>query len=360
MKKNLAVFVIIWLLVAFTNEVFASEDHSISATDNSSLSSGISLSLNENLLPPKENIPKKIEVVPYAEEVFRVKGMYRLVDDCSNYPVEKMDVRIQNFNSVLDGMDPHIPTYVYFVENSRSHPLELTFPEESDAYIHLKENLHADVFDHLKYTTFEQFCQYFYTTDHHWNYLGAYQGYVDIVRMLKGEEEELLVPKELVTLPALYDGAYSRKNQKAFSKEYFALYRYNRYPEYTSYVNNKKKAYDHIKNYLSGRINKEPLVNHYATCYGGDNGLILFKNNHPSGKGTLLILGDSMSNAVKTLLIEHYDTIVYVDLRHYSGTRGVGKPFSMRDITSKYHIDQILFLSNMTMYTKYDSVVMNP
>ncbi|MCR4621040.1 MAG: hypothetical protein K5663_03050 [Clostridiales bacterium] len=299
---------------------------------------------------PEEKIPARPILVPFAEGIYRVDRMDRLVNDCTNYKPELMSEAIQSLNVMLDSMDPHIPVYCYMVENSRTHPMSSSFPEDSLTYLYLKENLHADVFDHLKYTSFKQFCEYFYTTDHHWNCRGSYQGYLDVVRMLKGESERVLVPEEYVTLPVLYDGTYSRQAQTVFSKEYFSLYRYDHYPEYTAYVNDKRRAYDHIQNYLNGKISENPLYNHYALCYGGDYGLVVFENNKPSGKGTLLLFGDSQSNAVKTMLIEHFDKIIYVDLRHYSTTRGVEKPFSLKEFTSQYQIDQILFLSEVSLY----------
>ena len=92
---------------------------------------------------------------------------------------------VDGFNAAIDALpEDKPPIYLYLAESSRSHPIAPEFDEESPGYLYLKENLHADVFDHLKYSTYEQFCDYFYTTDHHWNYKGSYQAYKDIVRML--------------------------------------------------------------------------------------------------------------------------------------------------------------------------------
>lgn len=301
-----------------------------------------------------EKIPDVLELIPLTEKICQVRGMRRMVNDCTKFPLSDLDERIQNYNEILDGMEEHIPTYMYFAESSRSHPIEFSFPEDSEAYTYLKQRLHVDHFGHLAYDTFEQFCQYYYSTDHHWNYKGSYQAYVDIVRMLKGEEESVLVPEGVVTFPVIFDGSFSREIKLSFSQEYFSIYRFGERAEYTAYVNGKKRAYDHMDNYLRGTINTNALVNHYALCYGGDYGMIVFENAEQSGKGTLLMFGNSMSNAVKTLLIQHYDRIVYIDLRHYATSRGIGKPFSMSEIVTEYHPDQILLLSDLSMYRQGD------
>lgn len=297
-----------------------------------------------------ETIPDQLELIPLTPVLSQVKGMRRIVNNSAAFVLEMMDQRIDNFNRVLDEMEPHIPTYLYFVESSRTHPIAHAFPVDSDAYLYLKERLHVDYFDHLKYDSFDQFCQYFYSTDHHWNFRGSYQGYKDIVRMLKGEEETLLVPQGIALFPVIYHGSFCRDMKLAFSKEYFSIYNFNPFPQYTAFVNGKKRAYDHFANYLSNKINHKPLVNHYALCYGGDYGLIHFQGEQ-SGKGNVLVFCDSQSDAIKTLLIQHFDNIVFVDLRHYADpARGVGKPFSMRETVNQFDIHQILFLTDVSTF----------
>lgn len=301
----------------------------------------------EGFVYQEEEIPEELMLIPASETVFQVRGMRRLVNLSSQYSPESMDERIDNFNEVLDALDPHIPVYLYFAENSRSHPVEKEFSVDSELYLHLKERLHTDGADHLKYSSFREYCNLYYSTDHHWNYRGSYQAYVDIVRMLKGGKEEVLEPVAVEVFPVYFNGLYSKELKLEFSREYFAIYRFDPFPQYTALVNGKKKVYDHIGSYLKNMINNSPLYNHYAACYGGDFGKIVFQGEQ-SGKGNLLLIGDSLSNPVKTLLIHHYDNIIYVDLRHYE--QDMGKPFSMSELLAEYPIDQILLLGNVTLF----------
>ena len=126
----------------------------------------------------KEAIPNSLKLQSLSKTIYRIRNMNRLVNNSRNYSNKRMAERIQNFNRALDSIPDDIPVYLYFVENSRTHPIAASFAKDSDAYRYLKNNFHADYFDHLKYTTFKAFCSYFYTTDHHWNFRGSYQGYL--------------------------------------------------------------------------------------------------------------------------------------------------------------------------------------
>lgn len=48
--------------------------------------------------------------------------------------------------------------------------------------------------ERLKINSFNDYSQLFYTTDHHWNYLGSYNGYLDIVNLLN--LNNIIVPKK--------------------------------------------------------------------------------------------------------------------------------------------------------------------
>lgn len=297
----------------------------------------------------EEEIPPELTLTQVAERVYQVDGMNRLVSNCADYPVEEMAAKVANFNEVLDGMKTHLPTYLYFVENSRSHPVAPVFAEDSAAYTYLKEHLHVDVYDHLKYTTFAEYCRYYYTTDHHWNYRGSYQGYTDIIHMIKGADAPVLTPKSIIVTEALYNGSYCRDSGLTLSQEPFAFYRFMPFPQFTAYVEGKKHGYGRVWDYMSGKVNTKPLVNHYGTFYGGDFGLIVLEGAKKN-KGNLLLISDSVGNAIKPLLSQHFNRIVSVDLRHYE--EATKKPFSMREIVNKYRITDILFLGNVSLFTK--------
>ncbi|MBR2659764.1 MAG: hypothetical protein IKE15_00025 [Clostridia bacterium] len=298
---------------------------------------------------------KELSFKKQKESILLIEGENRLIEDanevCSD---EKMKKLVDGFNAAIDALpEDKPPIYLYLAESSRSHPIAPEFDEDSPGYLYLKENLHADVFDHLKYSTYEQFCDYFYTTDHHWNYKGSYQAYKDIVRMLLGEEEEVLVPAEEFVCKQIFNGSYARRLRMPVSKEKFVIYRFDPLPAYACYTSvtnmkkGKKSAYSHFNNYLKGDIKNGKYANHYAQCYGGDNGFLLFTSEKHKDR-VLLLIGNSLSNAVKTLLTEHYGLIVYVDPRSYKNK--THKDFSLSGTIEQFNVNQVLFLGDVNLF----------
>ena len=234
----------------------------------------------------------------------------------THYYASKANRFIKMFNKAIDILDPHVPAYLYFVESSRSHPVQAVFEEKSDYYSSLCARLHVDSHDHLKFSTFGQFCEYFYTTDHHWNHRGAYQGYVDIIRMIFGDQEEVQVPEEEVVLPVLYNGSFAKNHKNPCSTEYFTLYRFSNLQPYTSYINGKQRGYDRIQAYLKGRYSDKLYANHYQLCYGGNYASLVMETGQEE-KPNLLLFTNSMGAGVKYLLAGHFNRIVSIDLRYY-------------------------------------------
>lgn len=288
------------------------------------------------------------------ENICRVLGENRYVNDSTAFITELFPKMVEAFNSAIDALGTdHPPIYLYLVESSRSHAIARTFDENSPGYNYLLENLHVNAFDHLKYTTYEQFCDYFYATDHHWNYKGSYQGYVDIVRLLLGEDEEILIPVEEVVTDAVFNGSYSKHYGEAISDEPFAFYRFDPFPNYTCYTSSanldkdKRTNYNSASKYLKGSFSRDPNANHYGLFYGGDAGFLIFKGEGPKER-VLLMLGNSLSNPIKTMLTVHYGTIVYVDLRYYEKKHG--QPFSLSKMIKQYGVTQVLLLGDINLF----------
>ena len=294
-----------------------------------------------------------------VNDVCRVLGENRYVNDSSAFITERFPEIIEGFNVAIDSLGSrHPPIYVYLVESSRSHAIARTFDENSPGYVYLLENLHADYFDHLKFTTYEQYCEYFYSTDHHWNYKGSYQGYLDIVRLLLGENEKVLVPTGEVVTNVIFNGSYSRYYGEPISDEYFTFFRFDPFPRFSTYTSlanlekNKYTNYSNFGRYMEGNINHKSIyINHYAQLYGGDFGFLIFKGEGPKDR-ILLMIGNSLSNAVKTLLTAHYGTIVYVDLRHYK--EKMGQDFSLGKTIKQYGVTQILLLGDISLFNLGD------
>lgn len=290
---------------------------------------------------------ENLDFTEISDKISYSEKYHRFVNNLTAFSPSRADGVIDMFNNAIDALETPVPVYLYFVESSRSHPMQAQFDEDSPFYLHLCERLHTTANDHLKYTTFGEFCNYFYATDHHWNHRGAYQGYVDIIRMILGEKEKVLVPAEEVTLPVIYNGALAKAAGKAASTEQFSLYRYNRLRTYICHINGKRHRYDNIKSYLSGRYSTEEFANHYQLCYGGNYAKLVFETGQ-AGKPNLLVFTNSIGAGVKYLLPSHFNRIVCIDLRSY--LRDMGEPLSLQKTVSEYRIGQILILGESQFF----------
>lgn len=286
--------------------------------------------------------------------LFYIKADHRYFNNAGHFGVSRMKNGVRLLNAAIDALDPHIPVSLYLAESSRSHLIARTFPEDSEAYLYLLKNLHADRADHLKFDTYQKFCEYFYATDHHWNYRGSYQAYADIVYMLFGEDEPYLTPAELVTLPVIFQGSFARQERNPVSREYFAFYRFDRLPEYETFVNGEKAPYGNMEGYLRGAYGKKKYENHYSRLYGGDVAQVVLETGRKEGP-VLLLLGNSLASPVKPLLTQHFRRVVCVDLRFYR--QEFHRDFSLRRAVEEFGVDQILLLGDVKMFIDAENIV---
>ncbi|MBP5463397.1 MAG: winged helix DNA-binding domain-containing protein, partial [Lachnospiraceae bacterium] len=81
--------------------------------------------------------------------------------------------------------------YVYLINSSRS--VNLDDPQAETTLWKLLQECYPDcTLDCLKIDSVDAYCNYFYQTEHHWNYKGSYEGYKAIIRMMLGEDEPLM------------------------------------------------------------------------------------------------------------------------------------------------------------------------
>ena len=296
----------------------------------------------------------RLEKTKTKQGFFYVSADHRYFNNNAVFTTSRMEHGVDLLNSALDQQKPHVPVYLYFVESSRSHQIDVSFPENSHTYQYLLKNLHADEKSHLSYTTYEEFCNYFFSTDHHWNARGSYQGYTDIIRMLLGDDEPLQVPDEEITLPVIFNGSFALNEKNPVSEEYFSFYRFDHLPAYTTYVNGVRKTQGNMKAYLKGVYKTDLYTDHYEQLYGGCPAQVVYDTNRPD-KMNLLVIRNSYSSAITDLIASHYNRTVYIDLRSYRDK--FGKLFSLREAISEFSIDQILIFGDSKMFIDVKHIV---
>lgn len=238
-----------------------------------------------------------------------------------------------------------VHTVVYWIDNSRS--VSFDFPAEHavrDAVLSLFPHADRDVFS---FSDYEEYCTLFYQTDHHWNHKGSYKGYTQLLGQLRPEEQPVPAGEE-ITFPLVFNGSYARQTSLLCADEPFAVYRFD-LPKTAVTMNGKRGTYGRLDAYIKGRYSDEPLTNHYANCYGGEYGEIVYDTGS-SGKGILLLVASSYSNPINGLLASHFDRTYVIDPRYYA--EWAGKEFDLEAYAAEKEITDLLLLGDIDFFLK--------
>ncbi len=271
-----------------------------------------------------------------------IGGMTYLIEDPSRFYQPRYIAK--QAESLYQGLKDHpeIKTYVYLVNSSRTVDILGDVTGEPKMFGDIRSCFSESETDYLRFASLEDYGQYFYTTDHHWNYRGSYAGYCQIVRMLLGEDEPVLEPAETVTFPVKFNGSLNKNTHRSDSKEDFTVYRFD-YPKMKLEIDGKpRSSYGNQEAYFSGRFSLSALANHYNNFYGGEVG-VLHADTGRKDRGNLLVFSNSMSDALNLLLASHFSQTWIVDIKHYRGGNGF---FHISEMADEWGIDQVLILGD--------------
>lgn len=92
----------------------------------------------------------------------------------------------------------------------------------------------------------------------------------------------------------------------------------------------------------------------YGGVYGWDNGEVILDTG-TTGRGNLLMLGESYDNAILKLMASHFDRVYSVDLRSYE--QDMGKPFRLAEYLREHRITKVLLIGSTPFFTSDDFMV---
>ena len=238
---------------------------------------------------------------------------------------------------------PDTEFYLYFIENYSTLNFETGEKVPAYAYLTDRIDLPAENTAVFAIDDFDTYRQYFFRTDHHWNYAGSYAAYLELLTLL-GISEPALEPQETVTVSSFSGSKAYESGADTFSEPFIA-HRFD-FPEMTITINGTPADdYGNQTAYLNGTASGVS----YSGFYGGDAGEIIFDTGS-TGRGSLLVFGESFDNAVLKLLASHFDRVYSIDLRNYS--HFMGKEFVLRDYLAEHdEIDSVLLLGSLGFYT---------
>ncbi len=298
-------------------------------------------------------------LVPISEQgVFKV-GLHGqwLTEYPFYYTSEYEDMiwnRLANYRMAADDV-PAPKYYIYTIQNAvdttwfdEASGLESAGPYFVDLF---KENLDGRYkFYHQSYADYDEYKNYAYKTDHHWNCEGARLGYVNIINWLREDFPQLdepRIPLEKKTSDIPFYGSYARSsnyNIEPYGFDKISDYVYD-LGEYDIYVNGEKvEEFGKREAYFNNTAPSDKEINHYAEIFGKDMAEVIYDFGENSGINAL-ILTDSYSGAIKPVLSSHFDRTYYVDFRHYVTT--FGNYMNLKEYVKQHDIDLVLVIGSM-------------
>jgi hypothetical protein len=191
-----------------------------------------------------------------------------------------------------------------------------------------------------------QVMTYYFRTDHHMNFRGAYQAYRQVWQLMHqkdGRTGSAWEPQRWFEVPGLrYRGSLSQRAgyYDALSDELvdavFDL------PEYKIRIHGFPDTPRNAKApYQAGHYSRAKFVYHYAKYFGDDYGLIEYTCDAGT-YGNLLVISDSYDNCIEPLLACHFLHAYFVDPRLYA--TDVGEEFNLDRFVAEHKITDVLFL----------------
>ena len=289
-----------------------------------------------------QNIPDRYvhyrDMLIYGSDTFVYTP--RVLDDVA----ADLDARIDNLNSIF-AQFPDTTFYAYYVENDTDYNFELGRSVDISAYVIGHLNLDTNHLGSFCIENFDSFRDHFYRTDHHWNHNGSYAGYLDLHNLL-GITDSPMAPVGSYAMQAPMTGSRCLASGSELFEEAVTVHEYD-WPHLDCYINGEP-----ADDYGAQDPAAHTMPNSsYSTIYGVDAGELILSSG-TSGRGSLLVIGDSYDNAVLKLLATHYDVLYAIDLRYYEAH--MGQAFHLGQYLDTHATDQVLLIGSGAYYLNTD------
>ncbi len=237
--------------------------------------------------------------------------------DCSDYIVtlpetaDKNQANFENHLTYYNKLNELSDVYYYVISRSAAFDFE-NDKLSIDTYKYLVNNLEGDYhISALDCNDFETYKKYFFKTDHHWNLYGSYQGYKDIVKLLK-IKDDVLEPKGIKTIDGPpFLGSSGKSGKIAYIKEKFSYYDFD-FKEHYELIDGRLTKYGD-SDFTSNDIK---FLDYYLTVYGDNLREVEFDFQNEK-KDNLLIIGSSYTNPINRLIASHFNKTYVIDLRSF-------------------------------------------
>lgn len=289
--------------------------------------------LDNTILKVRNNENGKYYVA-ISKDTYRLNQEEWLIYKPGKYPYNPKTV--DYFNQIKN-----VDKYLYFVESDCSKMYN-DKESKNDVYDDIVKNIEATKTSEFKVDTFEEYKEYFYKTDHHWNHKGQYRGYQEIADLLGIPKEEQVKIMEEKEYDTYFFGSKAREATEYDIQEKFTVYQYDNVKPKEIYINGKLGQYGASEKYDKGEYETKQTTNHYGQYYGDDYAEVIYNFDSPE-KENLLIISNSYSNAINEILASHFNKTYIIDLRS-------NQEFNPNEYIKQNKIDKVLILGNMSLF----------
>ncbi len=258
---------------------------------------------------------------------------------------DNTETRIKTLKKIVGEGERSLKPYFYMVNN----PGMFNFITNKKVYNFVK--YFGDHGDEFIWKDYNEYTKYFYKTDHHWNYRGSYKGYTEVIRLLLGDKEKVLIPKRTIDFKVDYYGSMARAVHAKDIKDDFKAYKFD-IPNHDEYVNGVKSKYGMYKDYFKGNIQTDYGTPHYQNYYGGDVGEVIYDFYDNKDKENLLIVGNSYQQAISLLVATHFHKTYVIDFRSYE--KDMGKIFDYTQYIKENKIDKVIVIGDYSQFAHLD------
>lgn len=256
---------------------------------------------------------------------------------------KRLDMQVAMFNKLVN-LD--IDMYLYFPTR-----YELTKLKDNNlnSYVDIfKDKLSSKIkVANMDITSLEQYKNYFYKTDHHWNMNGALAGYYDIMDIL-GK-----VPVDNLEVVNKRERKFYGSMAKSVlnNKTYDYILDVDKKLDYDVLVNGKQAS--EVFKPRQIRLDRDYLYyDYYVQYFNGQYGEICY-DYHKDNEENLLILSDSYAWQIDYLIASSFNKTYVVNLRYDKWKK---EDLNLEEYMKKRNIKKVLFLyeGGSMMFDQYN------
>lgn len=262
------------------------------------------------------------------------------------YTYDELDERLDNQIKFFNNLSNKVSLYIYV-------PTRYEFTKLSNDNLNgyldkfvssLNSNINIKVMD---VDNLEQYKNYFYKTDHHWNINGALVGYYDILDMFNIVDNNNY--NVVVKDNRKFYGSLAKTALNDIVYDYICDIDY--YIDYNVVVNGGVP--EDIFKPRNIRLDRSyKYYDYYVSYFNGQYGKVVYDYNN-SSKENLLIIGDSYTWQIDYLIAQNFNKTHVINLRY---DEFKNSSFDMTSYISENNISKVLFLydGGSTLFDQYD------